>query len=243
MAIMNMNTIMDEVCEHARRVKDATARRGEDMHWTILVHRAGQKVAILQPDIDERDALLLLANVAAFGFDADVLALVMESWGSDSPTNPRTGKPWEHGDMNDLVSNHRGIEHGWVTEGITVQVVNRAGDIRVRGLSFRRGYNKVVWSTPTDLDDTDPHKVVVGVMPDELRNIMLRPSIISKALREGKTAAELGMTIERMYATSDARLTLFLTGADPAAPPGFPRARVTLSAEPGSERAEVFDRM
>jgi hypothetical protein len=166
----------------ARRTKEWTCRKHPaDIHPYVGIYRADEQVAVVTLQHHQRDEILTTARVCAVGFDADVLGITFETYIADHKNtdgiNPVTGRRWGPNEMQDVAINHGGVEKGWVSEALTISVANRAGDIGMISLPFRYSGKYLVFGESTgDLISTDRENAVSGLMPDALRQAMLRPS-------------------------------------------------------------------
>lgn len=135
---------------------DAVVAKGEDFAPMIAVIRGGRMVAQIIPGDGDGGTIAKTARVAAAAFGADELVLISDSFmaSGQSMVNPVTGKEWQHGDMEDLVTNHHGLERGFVVEAITVFHTGYDVAARLVSLPYRRlGQGRVEWLSPTDLQD------------------------------------------------------------------------------------------
>lgn len=120
----------DELAAHVAAAKTTlghTVAKGEPFAPMVMVIRGDRMVAQIIPGTGDGGMIAKTARVAAASFGADELVMVSDSYAAAGPTmtNPVTGKEWQHGDMEDLVNNHRGLERGFVTEAIVVFVTGR----------------------------------------------------------------------------------------------------------------------
>lgn len=161
-----------ETKEHACRHKP------HDSSPTIIGYRASEPIVIVTMHNHDRDEMLNVLSVIAAGFDADVVAMVHESWQAESVgpvkgLNPVTGQPWKAGEMQEAVQHHQAIEKGWITECMSVAVANRAGDVLYDVKPFRFSGKHLVWI------DSDLRLAMItpeGLIAERLRHIMLSPS-------------------------------------------------------------------
>lgn len=236
---------MDRACYAARGVKtDAVRERdrggpeGTDISSSILVFRGGHMVALVMPEHIDRDLMLAGVDMCAFGFSADVIAVVQEAYfalGPEGPLgmNPLTGKPWQNGEMGDVAENHQGRERGWVTDTLLVFAANRAGDVGLRTLPYRVAGADLEWLEDPSAGKDDA--LVSGYIPEFVREVMAKPTLMQDQIAS-PMAAELGIDVA--LAHQDLAMARFL-GDPPGDRPGY---TVALSAEPGTVRAQIFQR-
>jgi hypothetical protein len=183
---------IDDYLKHAaasaRQVKERACRnRPADIQPYVCAYRGNDPIAMVTLQHHIRDEILNVALQSAAGFDADVLCLAFETYAAvslgdvdDTALNPRTGKEWGPGEMQELAEKYGGLEKGWVSEAVSVTVVNRAGDVAMLSQMYRYSGRHLVWTDlmpnraePSDDGET---KVFGGVMADALRQIMLSAS-------------------------------------------------------------------
>ena len=192
----------------AIRTKEHVCRRSpHDISAAVDIWRGNELVAVALPDQHERSAILDLFAYAAAGFDADAMAIVMESYVAcvdlqdldrDSPeaeaavlranTNPMTGALWALGEMADAVKHHDAIEKGWIEEAIVVSCANRAGDITLKLLPFRYAGKHLVWKAERHLPDNGTAE---GYFADRMTKAMNAPSLsVAFNLPQGELSRE-----------------------------------------------------
>jgi hypothetical protein len=183
---MRLNEYLQNANENARSMKEHTCADGRaDVHPQICVYRGDELIALVTLFHHQRDEILTAASVCAAGFDADVLSLTFETYAADGKiddpdgghVNPRTGKQWGPGEMQDAAENHQGIEKGWVTEALLITVANRAGDVVAINQSYRYEGKTLVWQEsvlPTMglAFGLPPSPQLQGLIPDALRQAM-----------------------------------------------------------------------
>jgi hypothetical protein len=140
-----LSAALEHAVRGARRLKEAQVRdthdptRGAtDISPVIQGWRGAQPVVLLAPARVNRDDALYAARLAAVGFGCDILSFTVEGWqAADPERNPTTGKLWGPGEMQRAVEEEGALEAGWITEALTTNVVNRAGDVLGAVLPYR----------------------------------------------------------------------------------------------------------
>lgn len=233
---------VDYAVRTARTVKEAQARkRDSDLGTSLFAYRGSDLIALVYPKRN-RDMMLECANLAANGFDADILALVYETWFTDRLINPVTGKIWEAGELQDVVENHDARNKGWVIDSVMVAAVNRAGDFRGRNLPYRIVAKHLVWQDDKfDADKSNRDGLQhVGIIPDGLREIMQDATMSQYVARAGldtPDTALFGLPHEETRAHLDCAIAKELLGQSGT------KARATavvLTAEEGTERQRII---
>jgi hypothetical protein len=136
---------LEHAVRGARRLKEAQVRdthdpsRGAtDIAPVVQGWRGSQPVVLLAPARMNPDDALYAARLAAVGFGCDILSFTTEGWqAADPERNPTTGRPWGPGEMQRAVEEEGALEAGWITEALTTNVVNRAGDVLGAVLPYR----------------------------------------------------------------------------------------------------------
>lgn len=248
-----LNDVLLSTVGAAKEILVDAVKRGRTLGPSVLVYRGNEQIAIIGLARSNRDDMLSVASVAAYAFEADMLAVVHDTWFAHDPSkNPLTGNDWQPGDMQDLVDNHDGIAKGWVSDAILVVACNRAGDQMQEMIPYRirkrSRYTTVDWIDKPPLPEDVPEDEIIsaGVIPDALTEIMGRSSVTQEMAKNtdlgeiGKQMLEaLGAEVFRAHQDC-AAVKLF---ADPPSNWGedFPRElSIVLSAEEGTERARVI---
>lgn len=230
---MKIADALDIAIATIRRQKEWVVRErrsGTDTASFITAYRGSRQVALVAHAAN-RDVMLSLADTAAVGFGADVLALVAETWYSTLADNPRTGQPWVPGELAEVAQRHHGRERGWVTDALIVHVGNRAGDVALVLLPYEVTYRRVTWQEPVDYGD---EVQIGGLVPDTLaRSMMQRPSLDAMTHRLG-VKPPAGMSPARARAHMDCATAKHIRSV-------HPRATVLLYADPDdTERAAAI---
>jgi hypothetical protein len=252
---VRLQEVLDRATAQARDVKEQKVRDAQGdpdrTACTILnvvhAYRGEEPVALLMPTGEvSGDTILRAAHVAALGFGADVLAVTSEGW---MPTaghqliNPRTGRQWQRGEMQEAVEEHGALESGTMTEVLTTVVVNRAGDVAGAAQTFRvRGRTTALGIAAWDLEWTDELPPEArgksagwgGRIPETLAEIMEEVPVDVLLARVSKLrAADYGLTEVQARAHMDCAVVKTLTRT------GFEGA-VLLQAD-SPERAAVIE--
>lgn len=246
-----MTTLIDTLTsavDTAKAVKVKAAERGhENINTTIICHRGETPVAVIEMDGMDRDAMLMTAELATVGYEADMLTMAFETFMATTPINPRTGKVWEPGDMQESARMYEGRENGWIRDALMVYVANRAGDQLARTMPYRLHDRRVEWIDSEAMgNDGDDGAQFGGYVPRMLAAIMNRPSFVAGVAKLGVEYTDLaqGMSIEAATAIQDCSTTKVLM--DPplvAQMRGMPEGTsVALYSKPGTERDAVIRR-
>lgn len=168
-----LKTRLEAAVAHAKFVKEAHVRQVKgklgrtDILTVVQSFRGDDPVAavFVPPD---RDVMLLVADISARGFSADILAITTETYHAQVPTSPTTGESWEPGDLQEYFEAH-GRDNGVVDEALLVQVWNRAGDAAVQSLPYHITGRVTQWLEPLDVVEGMTFE---GRVPDALAKIM-----------------------------------------------------------------------
>lgn len=184
---------LDASVRRARAIKEeeaARARRRDSTDIRPLVEgwRGDEPVVVLVPQDVDRDQALQAARIEATAFGCDAIAFTTEGWaatGEYVDRNPVTGKPWGPGEMQRAVEQHGAREKGWIREGLSTFVVNRAGDMVGRMSFYRvverdpRAYRPwaVEWDTEPEeagrtIDSREEGNRATGLVPETLVSYM-----------------------------------------------------------------------
>jgi hypothetical protein len=136
----------------ARDLREQTARRGRvTISAHVLAYRGLEPVAAVVVAQHQRDRVLEAADIAARGFGADAIALVMDTWCATDDFalySPLTGQSWGPGEMQHAAEDHGAVEKGWLSDALLVTVHNRAGDVAAVTLPYRIASREVIWAEP-----------------------------------------------------------------------------------------------
>lgn len=244
-----LSAALDHAVREARRLKEAhvrdthdPARRATDIAPVVLGWRGSQPVVLLAPARVNRDDALHATRLAAIGFGCDVLSVTTEGWvPANSKRNPTTGKPWGPGEMQRAVEEEGALEAGWITEALTTNVVNRAGDVLGALLPYRVDRRvSALGITSYDLEwaqqpALSPKNGWGGLVVDYLVEFMNEPPVDALMAQAGLPSGEsYGMSDEEARAHIDCAVVKTLRRS------GFDGAVMLLADSP--VRASVIDR-
>lgn len=207
--------------------------RSENVPPVIALYRGEELVAHITMGLQQRDVILDVARIAITGFSADVAALIVEGWQTECEDNPVTGQPWGPNEMQDLVDHHDGIAKGWISDGMTVMSVNRAGDTLFTSLLLRIHGRRVKW-TREIAKEVDAR----GGVPEALVSYMNMPGLsTAMATSPEGQARRAKLSHEQAQAHDDGVTTKILMRM-------FRDYRVIVAlnpGEPGSERQGIIE--
>ena len=147
---------------------------------TIDVLRANRTVVMMTihnpSDHDPAHMISHTIAAAATLFDAEVLLLTVDNYSSRLDHDPTTGRPWEPGAMSRL--GQEGLDRGWITESVTIAAANRAGDLSISSLEYRREPHAIIWGKTVS---NGAASEVAGRLAEMLRTAMLGPSLTQNA--------------------------------------------------------------
>lgn len=215
-----LREIRDRALESVRFMKEAKVRSAvgddsTDISCIVEGYRGENPAVILMPMDLGREHTLFAAQVAAIGFGADVVCVTTEGWrASDPARNPVTGKPWESGQMQEVVEQHQGLEKGWIYESLTTYAVNRAGDVlsgiqdyriskHTNALGITR--HSIEWEEPMlpELIKQMEGAQLGGVLVEETVKYMNHPTVAQMLERIGVRATEHGLSYEEAMTIND----------------------------------------
>lgn len=147
---MSLETTTAAVRTHARSRKALAPE--VSVHSLIVVRDGRVAVQLRSGDVG---AVLDAAGIAAAGYRADALAVVVEGVMPLVDTNPVTGQPWESGEAEVVWRDHDGAAHGWVTETQILAMALRSGETAEEAWALRGEDDGVRWGANTlDLSAT-----------------------------------------------------------------------------------------
>lgn len=217
---MKIADVLEEQAKWARQRKEDTVAESHDTDrpdvppW-LTGWRGDHPVISMMPVNGDRDIILHAAHIMTRAFGCDVVATNNETWmATDAANNPLTGKRWEHGEMEDVALNHDGLAKGWITEAMTLMVVNRAGDIATAILRFVTTQHTnalgitswtIEWGeesrwTSDDVADGQ----VTGLIPETLVEFMNEPDMMTEFMSIPGLAEEFAaLSLEEQRAHAD----------------------------------------
>jgi hypothetical protein len=233
-----MAQALEAVRETAKSAKEARSRkRDSNIPALVMAYRGNQLIAMATPAIVDRDAMLAVCGGITMGLAPDVIAVAMETWHAKVMINPRTGAPWEPGELQEAVDYYDAIEQGWVSDALFLTVVNRAGDARGDMMPYRMVAKNVVWEDgPFNVEEAQ----LGGFVANELIQMMNAPTIGQLFARMGE-AREPGVTDEMDTAMNDCIAVKAMLSGDLG--PEFRNVEIALQAERGTEREAVIKEM
>jgi len=164
------------------------ATRPDNTDLAIYLHfwRGDDLVVMVQTPLD-RDTGLAAGQVGAAGFAATTMSLTFESYHSELPESPNTGKPWEPHEMQytfEAVPENR--EKHWVKECLTTTAHERGGGFILQSLPYTIEDYQTIWSEPLVVDSEVVGEGGGGVMYDYMQAAMAAPTIEEAMLAKGK---------------------------------------------------------
>jgi len=145
---MTKHTQEEIVAAHIRAAKitlEAVLGLGAGFAPMIMVMRGGETVVNICPPTGDGQTIYQVAQIAADGYWADEILMVIDTYAAHELINPYTFQPWRRGEMEDLAVNHRGVERGWVRDAIMLLFVSRSGKPEMFTLPYRRAEGGVTW--------------------------------------------------------------------------------------------------
>ena len=248
-AVSPLSAALEHAVREARRLKEAQvrdthdpARGATDISPVVQGWRGSQPVVLLAPARVNRDDALHAARLAAVGFGCDVLSFTADGWQAADPArNPTTGKPWGPGEMQRAAEEEGALEAGWITEALTVNVVNRAGDVLGAALPYRVDQRvsalgitsyALQWGQQPALS---PKNGWGGLVVDYLVEFMNEPPVDALMAQAGLPSGEsFGLSDEEARAHIDCAVVKTLRRS------GFQGALMLLADSP--VRASVIER-
>lgn len=173
---MNVIEQLEEILEHQRERKEVWVEDNPetpDMPTLVMAYRDDELVMQAACHAD-RDKMLELANVVAFGSVAQALVCSFETYGTELKENPITGDPWEQGEMQYLAHHYDGFKKGWVHEAMSISAYDREGNFVMVSYGFEVDGNKVIWQEPKTFrsNEEEEKSYVAGILHDTMKVIM-----------------------------------------------------------------------
>lgn len=246
---VSIHDLANEAADQARRIKEMAAADSHsaddrpELRPSIQGWRGLAPVVLMIPSQVDRDEGLKAAWIAATGFGCDSIAFTVDTWSARTRTNPVTGKPWGPREMQDVVHNHDGMAKGWITEGLSTFVVNRAGDLasvmqqyRLDGHTNALGIHRwsIEWGERYSNAERGGPDKVEGVVPEALLRYMNEPTMMQSIGRAGILARDFGLDDVEAQAHADCAVikSLPMTGV-------WEGAAMLMSDDP--RRAAIID--
>lgn len=150
---MPLDSIRQSAVDVAITLKhQAQTQRWDSMRPQLIAYRGDEPVAVVMFAGLKDNTILRGFSAAAWGFDADTLALIFEGWTTTLETNPATSEPW-HDDDFEL---YDAVTKGWAHQALIVICANRAGDIRMAEIPYLLNDHQLRWG-PVTYGEVDTH--------------------------------------------------------------------------------------
>ena len=185
------------------KVRDSAGVEGDDdLNPMVEVFRAGVLVALIVAPHVDRDQGLHACRIAAVGFSADKISMVMDAHMASAPVNPKTGKEWGPGEMQRACHEDGACAVGLITDCLLVMDAYRTGRIVQSTLPYHvhaeaKTVRWVVDEHVGTLDTDTPNNELQGIVPDAVRDAFTKPQIIDSM------RAELGLGVEHFGLTEE----------------------------------------
>ena len=129
------------------------------------------------------------------------------------------------------------MERGWITEGLSTFVVNRAGDIagvmQQYVVTKRARYRRIEWGERYSTGDSSGPDRMEGLVTDELLRYMNLPTLAQNISRVGITGRDFGLDDVEAQAHADCAVVKALPKS------GWEGAAMLMSDDP--RRAAIID--
>jgi hypothetical protein len=199
---MSLQEKLAEVSKVMRDTKTAwVATEPENTDLVIYLHFwRGEEMVVSVLCALDRDTALRAGEMAAAGYNADIMSVSFESYSTPLKESPLTGEAWKHMEMQYVVETvPDAYEKGWVSECITTSVHDRNGGYALHMQPYRIHGTEVEYSEETGGMDSDTEGEGGGVMHDWMQHIMTRPKLIEIVNASDQPEAEaLGFIAETM---------------------------------------------
>lgn len=229
--MIDLDKLLDDVSERVRMLADTCVSEERMIHPSIIGMRGDEEIIVVMLAHHIRDEILAVTRTLVGGLALDAVAIANDGYQPTTPVNPRTGKLWRPGEMQDVVEHFDGIENGWIQETLVSECADRSGELRMLVQPYRRRARRVKWKP------TQRPIMVEGTMPNALRQIM-RETPFDPDWTDGDPADPGGWEANEKRDITDAIVVELLHNVVDAA--------IMMPAEPGSPRArrltEIFAR-
>ena len=240
---MGLKEKMDEVSEVMQRTKEewvATDPDNTDIAIYLHFYRGDELVAAVQCPLD-RDTALKAGQLGAAGFCADTMGITFESYHSDLPESPITGKRWVPKEMQFIAETvPDAFDKGWVSECITTTLHERGGGYILHSKAYRIVDGKVEWKDGTgtyDISSDNEEGRGGGVMHEYLQHAMAMPTILEEMDRQAESDPNVAL-MNNLVADEEQRRYHIDVATFKAMGERKLAMSVVLTAEPGSRREE-----
>lgn len=209
-----------------------------DMPTNLLCYRNGELV-VQSYAMADRDKMLTLANLLAFGTACNEIAASFETLQSHLEKNPVTELDWGPEEMAQLAAEYDGKKKGWVHDALMLTAYDRDGNHFTASLEWTVEDGKVVWGEEHVYLSTDEGGAKqAGVVHDAFVQIMANDTILT-AIEESEGDGFLE-TINSSIGSVDQWIHSDIATVKMALRQGLAIA-AGLSAEKDSERAKRAD--
>lgn len=240
---MDIREKTQAITEVMKKTKeDWVATRPENTDIAIYLHfwRGDDLIITLQCEVD-RDTAMAAGEVGAMGFGADTMAITFESFHSNEPNSPLSGKRWRPHEMQYVFEAvpENAVEH-WVDECLTTTLHERGGGYVLNSNGYRINGGELIWTeAQMHVTSEDEDGSAAGVMFEYLQHAMAAPTIEEKIVEDAKTnplSAMMATLVEeserRLFHTDMATLTALNER-------GLIKSAL-VGAEPGTLREELL---
>lgn len=170
-------------------VREAGPGIQDDICPIVVFERDGIQVAVCHAPQVDRDLGLAIASIGAPGYGADEMLFAVDAHYTTQPLNPRTGKPWQPGEMQKACDHEGACDVGVTTDCLMVLTVNLAGEMRWMNVPYHvdKATRETHW---LDTEFMPEDLQLAGLVPDTLRDAMKRDRLPLEAPDGGVTRAE-----------------------------------------------------
>lgn len=218
--------------------QDWVSSKPENVDLGIYLHfwRSDVLVAMALCPLD-RDAALHASQIGAMGLNADAMSITFESYHSNLPNSPITGKPWKPHEMQFVQEMHP--KKGWVDECLTTTIHERGGGFGMSSHAYRIENHQVEW-LDSQFDVVKDYEIGQGsgVMFEALQHAMAAQTM-EQVLAESKDPITAMMG--KLVVDEEVRLTHSELGTMRALEEKELILSMTFFVEPGSVREEMLN--
>lgn len=181
-------------------------RHGQDFaDWTVMICDGN-------PDVQQRDSMLMAGNVMARVTGCDYLLLSYDTHATTLAVNPNTGQPWGPGEMQKMCDDEGFCDTGQMRDNLVITVIRRS-DQKIHNHFIPYHFHKggLMFFEETDLDewvDDEKHRHG-GRIPDALRAIMAADAGTKEL---GEMVSALGFDMNNPEDAARVRLHKILAG-------------------------------
>lgn len=231
---MRVMELLDEYTKAAREQAQWAIDHNEAIGTMLLAFRGNERVAaVMVGPLAGLDHAQMVIRACVTGFSADVALWVTDTWNSELPDSPISHKPWQRGEMAAVADFYEGREKGWVSDALSLLVVNRAEDTAMATTPYAilpgRG---LVWTAPNaeQWGSAQTNVELEGALVDAFK----------AAMREPVLAAVDEPTVRRMFGID---MDLAMVACDMATASILHQmgCSVILSAKKGGDRQRLLE--